>query len=396
MSKKAQPLQAKVPSIDAVVNTVPEEQKEIKPVQKKAPAKKKAGSPSKKKAPAKPANKKASASAPKKKGPSKPANKPAPKKDTKKIAVNTNNILAIHSVLKAPRSFVYKHEEATAQIQKARKCDTLEADVKMLRQIDGEDKGKPYPEIQAFVTIANKWKSFVDKVALDIKLRGMNLISIHKLDEVRNTVQELRSEIKTAAEACVKQLPIWKQNAIKSNAYIEEKFPTAEYFKAYDLHVRYFPFSSDNVSLPENSEMEMEVAREAIGKLADAVSATFKSLNDYISGKAKKFTENSLENLYVQATNLRESGFIQSEQFDAILDTASKVATSTNAVAIREAIAKIEKGVVTVDNTVKKRGRKATPVTKEEIDECREYVNDSVKPFEKVMAEIEDLAKGLV
>lgn len=314
-----------------------------------------------------------------------------------KITVNEFNIVALHATIKAPRSFKYKHHEATKEIRASRKTEMLEADIKLLRYRDEGGRYRVHPEIQEFTRISNDWSSFLNKVSLDIQLRGMRVVSIHRIDEIKNKISSIRDEIKLAAEECVRKLPEWVEIAKMDNTYFPDIFPDREYFRRYTLDVRFLPFVSEKVTLQSDDTLTKEVVLETLDKLAESIAKTLSSIASYISGESRKFHDSAIENLQSDIEELRKSKFVEGEAFDELLNSASLAAESLNSAAIREAVQRINGGTTSFVQPRGRRGRPVEPirVTEQDIQECKQYLSTSLTPLKDSLSDIDELMKGV-
>lgn len=313
-----------------------------------------------------------------------------PKAPSQKVKINTSNAICVLPKTFSPTSNIRRHTGVTREIQESHKTDVLEANVKILRN----EKGKLYPELQAFVTLKNKLKVLIEKYCLDVSLRGGRITSIHLVKELETEIAKLNGEFEKQAQICVSKLGEWIEADKKklNGSFDLSLYPDKAYFEKYGVSIAKFPLSSEMVDF-SNDELIQSANKERYHRLFDTVSGTFEAITSYINGDKNRFTEKGIEATLEEMEMLKRNNVIDDEEFNKLVDSMKESINQIDTSKIRDSKSVIEKGIVKPSNGG--RGRPRHAVTQETIDKNQSYLNTEKEKFNTTVSNLEKACEGI-
>jgi hypothetical protein len=310
--------------------------------------------------------------------------KPEDKQGASAVKIDTSKIVLFASTVNAPIPSAVVDKTVTAKLQSKDDSKNHQAVINQFK-IDLSDKGKPClpEELQAVANIKSNFKKLIDKLCLQFSVRGNRAVSVHHRDQLEAAKIEANSALIAQAQIIAAKLDDWKEESIAQGRYVEGKWPSASYF--IDSYRCDGCFSR----LDGSFDYEQDLIENAIGKVKSEVQHALESVSAFINGDAKKFRENSIANVVEAVTVLKESGIVSGDTVDQLVERIEGVATEFDAQAIRDAKTIVEKGVVVPVQG--KRGRKASPVTKEDVEAAQKLLDEATDPFAELAEELEGL-----
>jgi hypothetical protein len=267
----------------------------------------------------------------------------------------------------------------------------------------------PWPCLEKAVTIKNKINQLVDKYTLDLQVRGNRVCSVHMFETFREELKALDIELRQNASEMEGELGSMKAedldrlknahdkdgNPVDLSAFYDDSlYPTPAAIRSYGVRMIPTPLQSDFFEGAEDTFKDLE--KQKVDRLLERVGNLFVAINDYIQGNAKKFTENTIENLQQEAELLKEMDFgADNEAFEKVCDKAIEIASSVNAPAIREAWNKANNPEVKVKT--EKGVRSTVKVDREESvqKDAKKYLDETSDELAKSLEELQESCKGL-
>lgn len=311
--------------------------------------------------------------------------KPENKQGSDAVKIDTSKIVVFASTLNAPVPSSVIDKEATTKLSSKSDTANHKAIVSQLMIDVNENTGKPClpEELREVEAIKNKFKRLVDKYCLQFSVRGNRVVSVHHRDILDQAKAEANDSLRKQAQVIAAKLEDWEAESKAQNRYVEGKFPTAAYFTGTYKCDGFFS------RLDGAFDYESELVENQINKVREDVTRAIESISDYLNGDKKKVREGSVSNIAESFGVLKESGIVSGKVIDALIEKAENVVSSINLEEIRNAKERVNKGVVVPVQG--KRGRKATPVTKEDIEESRKVLNTALEPLLDLNKELEGL-----
>lgn len=309
--------------------------------------------------------------------------KPENKQGANAIRIDTSKIVLFASTLNAPIPSAVVDKKATQKLHD----EGFENHKGVIEQfkIDVTEKGEPClpEELQAVANIKGNFKKTIDKLCLKFSVRGNRAVSVHHRDQLERAKIEANAALEKQAQIIAAKLDDWKAESIAQGRYVEGKWPSASYF------VDSYRCDGCFSCLDGSFDYEKDLIQNAIGKVRNEVQSAIESVSAFIAGDAVKFRENSIVNVVEAVTVLKESGIVSGDTIDNLVERIENATTAFNSEAIREAKRIVDKGVVV---PVKgKRGRKASPVTQEDVENAQKLLDAATDPFVQIAEELEGL-----
>lgn len=301
------------------------------------------------------------------------------------VKIDTSKIVVFASTLNAPVPSSVIDKKATAKLSEDAKTVNHKAIVSQLLIDTNEKTGKPClpEELKEVDSIKNKFKKLVDKYCLQFSVRGNRVVSVHHRDILEQAKIEANDALKKQADIIAAKLDDWKAESQAQNRYVEGKFPSASYFTdSYNCD----GFFS---RLDGAFDYESDLVENQLGKVRENVTHAIEAISDYLSGEKKKVRENSISNIAESFGVLKESGIVSGAVVDSLIQKAESVVSSVDLEKIRKAKEQVEKGVVV--QVQGKRGRKANPVTEDDLKESQKVLDGALDPLQDLASELEGL-----
>jgi len=312
-----------------------------------------------------------------------PTIKPQDKQGAEALKIDPTKLIAVMANLKAPVPSKVKDKKRSEKYSKKEGGDDWEIITKMIR----DEEGKRPQEIKEVQNIRTRFKNILDKYCLNISINGCRVVSVHHRNGIKTELAKLNDELHQQANVIKAKLGEWKELAIKKGSYIEEKWPSEDYFSYYGVRSMFCP-------IDDSFDFKDEVSENAVEKIRSKISDFVESLSSYFQGEKtekgnyKRINEKSISNLCESAQILLESGIISDEKFNGLCQKIVDSSIGFKSDSVRAAKEKLDKGIV-VQNMGK--GRKSTPVNQQELDECKEFLEETIKPFQTIAEELEGL-----
>ena len=300
------------------------------------------------------------------------------------VKIDTSKIVVFASTLNAPVPSSVVDKKATAKLSEDNDTANHKAIVAQLL-IDVTEKGKPClpEELRQVDAIKNKFKKLVDKYCLQFSVRGNRVVSVHHRDLLEQAKIEANDALKKQAQLIAAKLDDWKAESKAQNRYVEGKFPSASYFTDSYKCDGFFS------RLDGAFDYESELVENQIAKVRENVTHAISAISDFLTGDKKKVRENSIANIAESFGVLKESGIVSGDVVDSLIQKAEEVVSSVDLEKIRKAKEQVEKGIVVPVQG--KRGRKASPVTAEDIAESQKVLDTALDPLQDLASELEGL-----
>lgn len=294
------------------------------------------------------------------------------------ISINKDAIVVLQQSFKAPIPSAIKDKKATADYQEDGGFGTV------IKNQLAIENGKLPSELNQVISIRADYAKQLDKYCLPYSIQGNRVVSIHHVAKVKSIIAETNDKLQKVLIEILAKLDDWRDESKAQGLYIDGKFPTVDYFTSK------YKVISDFLKLGETFAFEDEITVNAFGNAKKHLSEFVNAVSEYLSGDKKKFRNNNLTNLAESIGILKESGILSGDDAQRVFEIAEKAITETNPEAIRSAKEKVDKGVVVPSKAG--RGRKATPVTQEEIEDCQKYLDSALDPLKELVAELEGIA----
>lgn len=214
---------------------------------------------------------------------------------------------------------------------------------RIMKQTDPKTgKEKNYEEWDAVTTWKNKFNAFMAKNTLGVKLRGIDVISVHRLETFRNGLDELKAELPAIKQAIIDKMPEMKAaDQIRLDTYFNESlYPTEEVINSWGLRSMFAEL--DPTHFPENADFLEEANRERYSRLVDSFGQMVGAITKYITGEKKSFRDNSIENLVQECEFLADCAVVDDDKIKKLCDTCKKIGQAVAVDELRTAKKKIE------------------------------------------------------
>lgn len=300
------------------------------------------------------------------------------------IKIDSTKLVFIDRLMEAPVPSSTIDKKATAKLAEDISTINHTAIVAQLK-IDTNEKGKAClpEELRKVSNIKHSFDKLIEKYCLAFSYRGKRAVSVHHRDLIENAIKETHDALTKQAQLIVAKLDDWKEESIAQGRYVEGKFPTAAYFTNTYRCEGFFTAVSGAF------DYEHELVESQINKVKNDVNHAINAISDFLTNDKKKVRENSISNIAESFGVLKESGLVTGAAVERLIEKAEAVVSSVDLEKVRNAQKAIEKGIVTPVQG--KRGRKATPVTADDIKEFQKVVDTALDPLQDLASELEGL-----
>ena len=302
------------------------------------------------------------------------------------IKLNPASIVVLQQTFKAPIPSHTKDKKATAEYQEdggfgAVVKNQLAIVPKTNRK--GELVYSLPEELNEVQAIKNAYAKVLDKYCLQYEIQGNRVVSVHHVERVKEAINEANDALQKLLVEILAKLDDWKEESKRIGHYIDGKFPSESYFRDS------YKVCADFLRLGDSFAFEDDVKRNAFDNIKRDLESFVESVTAYLNEDAKKFRDAHFANLSESLAVLKESGVIEGEAVSKLIEVAERAISSVNPAAIRVAKQKIGKGVVSPSTN--KRGRKPEPVTADEIEDCKKYLDTALDPLKELSEALEGL-----
>jgi hypothetical protein len=288
------------------------------------------------------------------------------------IKLNPASIVVLQQTFKAPIPSQTKDKKATSEYQADGGFGTVvknqlaivpktKADGSLVTDSQGNQVYTLPEELNEVQAIKNNYAKVLDKYCLQYEIQGNRVVSVHHVDKVKEAINEANDALQKVLAEILAKLPDWKEESKRIGHYIDGKFPSASYFRDS------YKVCADFLRLGDSFAFEDDIKRNAFSNIRKDLESFVSSVTAYLNEDSKKFRDSYFKNMSESLAVLKESGVVEGEAVERLIEVAEKAISEVNPVAIREAKQKIDKGVVTPSSN--KRGRKPEAVSADDIEE---------------------------
>jgi hypothetical protein len=311
--------------------------------------------------------------------------KPEDKLGADAIKMDTSKLVFYNASLNAPIPSAVVDKEATEKLRREDPHKATHIVTVRPFHFETNERGNPClpEELREVDAIKAEYNRIVDKYCLQFSFRGDRAVSVHHRDILEKARIETHNKLVKCSEVIAAKLDDWKAQSEAKGMCVFDKWPSADYFIGQYNCKGYF------TRIDGEFDHSEQVIETAIKKVKSQVQHALESVSAFINGDAKKFRENSIANVVEAVTVLKESGIVSGDTVDQLVERIENVATDFDAEAIRNAKKTIEKGVVVPVQG--KRGRKAVPITKEDVETAQKLLDSATDPFAELAEELEGL-----
>jgi hypothetical protein len=184
-----------------------------------------------------------------------------------------------------------------------------------------------YPEWDAATEWKNEFNKTKNKYTLGLQFRGINIISVHTLEMLRNEIDTLMAKLPNIKKGIADNLQTWKDSdKIRLGKYYNEsRYPSLETIDSWGIRSMFAPL--DTNLFPENEEFLKEANNARYARLFESFEGMVNAINGYISGEHKSFRNNSIENLIEECEFLSHCEIVEDEKIKKLCETCKEIAT---------------------------------------------------------------------
>jgi hypothetical protein len=189
-----------------------------------------------------------------------------------------------------------------------------------------DEKGKSNQlclELEKIITLQKEAENYVKGVTIPIDFSSSYILPLDKFQIFDNKMSEFNTKLSTLKHEFINALPdlIAKDKKALANGFDSGLYKSGEtYLSQIAIKIKKVPVDNNLIDEDFINEIVNERHKIALEPLKHA----FKSINDYITGDAKKFTQNSIDNIVSHCKLAKELEILPDPKFDSVLDNTIK------------------------------------------------------------------------